>query len=659
MKRKAVLAAVGFFFGAFVSFYLEFSEVIIFMLAVLLCLVLALFLPKHKRITCMFVALCTLLASAYSLTISVGRLAPLEALDGKTATVKGIVTDYTSKDSSSVTISGTVDGIPCKLIAYINNFNGEYGDEISFVGRISKLSDSPFFSQRSYYLPDGICLTASVTEDVEIKSGKQTLSSWLMVYSQNVSSTIRSYAGGDAGDVLSAMICGNSSYISDSTRLALNRTGIGHISAVSGLHVSVIAFALMLVLRKLRCPKVLTAIIAQSWVVAFVMFSGCRVSCIRAAIMMSVYILSTLVNRRGDALNTLSIAALIIMLANPFAAADVSFCLSLAGTFGVSVAAPYVTKLFGANRFLVKYFITCTCASVCTMPFVLLSFNEVSLIAPLANMVLVPVCSAAICLGMMFCVCGCAPMLSYIILVAGKLVEVVLTVCEKLSTIKITYLATGLTNVYAVIAIIIVLSAAAYIFKRSPKLVVLSVVTGVCVFVCSSAFEANASKSVKLDVLTSGVNCCAVLRENDECIIIDIDSGGKMADECENFIQYNGITCVDAVVIVENGEAAYSSYRSLSVTPRSMYLPKGSYIFSPDVDYYDLPDVITAYGLDISISDNLLIISQNGKSVAVSKDGYYNVGTVANICVLSGVTVVNTNEQYIYCEDAVISLELG
>lgn len=660
MKRKAVLAASGFFFGAFVCFYLRINEIIIFMLAVLLCLVLALFLPKHKRIMCMFIALCTLLSSAYSLLTTALRIIPLEELDGKTATVCGTVTDYTLVDRASVTISGEVDGTPCKLIAYINNFSGSHGDEISFTGRISKLSNSPFFGAKEHYLPHGIYICATVTDNLTVTKAEPNMISALRLYSQSVADKIRSYVGGPSGEVLSAMVCGNSSYISNSTRLALNRAGVGHISAVSGLHVSIVAFTLIFVLKKLRCPKLLSAIVAQGWVVAFVVFSGCRVSCVRAAIMISVYILSTLVNRRGDALNTLSIAALLIMLSNPFAAADVSFRLSLAGTFGVSVAATYVTKLLCAKRPFAKYFITCTCASVCTMPFVLLHFNEVSLIAPLANMVLVPVCSAAICLGMAFCAFGCSQMLAPLILVAGKLMDIVISICEKISTIRLSYLPTGLTDVYAVVTIIIVLSCAAFILKQSNKLVVLSLVTGLCVFISSTAFQICAESNPRLEILTSGTNCCALLRKNDECIIIDIDSGGAMADECEDYIERNGITTVNTIIIGENGEAAYSSYlKNFSVKPGVIYLPKDSYIFGGEVEYSPLPTSVNAYGYNIRLKDDLLVISQNGKSVAISKDNYYNVGTAANVCVLPGTCVVNGGEQYVFKDDALVSINLS
>lgn len=658
MKRKAVLAAVGFFFGAFVSFYLDVREIFIFMAAVLVCLILFLFLPESRRGACMFIALCTLLSSVYSLVTYVSKIEPLEALDGEEVTVKGTVSDYTLSDSSVVTVSGNVRGIACKLIAYINNFNGELGDEISFIGKISKLENSPFFNSRSYYLPDGIYLTASVVDDLKVTPSEPTLASTIRLFSRSVGDKIRSNVGGTAGEVLSAMICGDSSHISDSTRLILNRAGIGHIAAVSGLHLTVVAFSLMFVLKALRCPRILSAVICESGVLIFVVFSGMRVSCIRAAIMMSVYILSTLVKRKSDPLNTLSVAALLIMLANLYAAVDVSFCLSLAGTFGVSVAAPYVIDLLKLKSSALKALTLCICASACTMPFVILNFNELSLVAPLMNIVLVPICSLALVLGMVYCVLGALAPLSWLILFSGKLIEGVIAVCKWVAGLDFTYIATGRTDAYYIVTIIIVLALAAFILKGSRKLVALSLVAGICLFVSTSAVSITKDENITLDILTSGTNCCVLLRKSDECIIIDFD-GGKMADECESFIEKNGISSIKAVLISQNGEAGYSSYLNLSVTPDSVYLPRGSYIFGGNVEYFDIPERICVYGFDIRLRDGLLIVSQNGKSIAVSKDDYFAVGTLANVCVSNGISVVNADEQYVYKDDAIFSLEIA
>ncbi len=659
MKRKAVICASGFFFGAFVSFYLTPFETLVFMLAVLFCLALSAVLPKSKRSACMLVALCAVLASAYSFSAKVFKIAPLEELSGETVTVSGVVSEYTLADRSAVVIKGEANGIPCKILTYINGFGGDYGDKISFEGRVLAFEDSPLFNAKEHYLPDGIYAKAAVTDNLVITDSGKSFVSELRSYSLEVSNKIRSFVGGNSGDVLSAMICGNTSAISGSVKLSLNRAGIRHIISVSGLHVSVIAFAVIWGLRKLRLPKILVAVAAETVVVSFVVFSGCRISCIRAAIMISVYILSTVVNRRADALNTLSIAALLIMLSNPFAAADVSFILSVSGAFGVSVAAPYVTGLLGTKRALIKSFVICTCACVCTIPFVILHFNEVSLIAPFVNMALVPICSLALCLGMLFCACGCPQSLSFIIEIAGKLVDIVIFICEKLSSCKLSYLPTGYADVYAVAALLVITCCAALIIKQSRKLIVLSTVTVVCVFVCVTSFSMANQNVTKLEIFSSNSDCCVLLRKNDECIIIDINSGGTLANECENYIEKNGIVSVDAVIIADKAESAYSAYvNSLGVKPEVIYLPDESYIFNGNVDCLGMPAFVSAYGYDVRVKDDLITVSKNGESVAVSINDYYGVGTVANVCVMPDLCVVNAKDRTVYRGDTLVSVNL-
>lgn len=659
MKRKAVIAASGFFFGAFVSFHLGIAEMIVFMLILLAVLLLAAFLPDKKRAVCMFAALCAILASAYSFTNTALKVSRLEGLDGETVLVSGVVADFTSSDSSLVTISGTAGGIECKLIAYINNFSGDFGDTVTFKGKASALSNYPFFNSKSVYYPDGIYLSVSATEELTVTQGEATLASVLKEYSQGVANSIRARVGGEAGDILSAMVCGNSSYVDDETLSTLSRSGIRHVIAVSGLHVSVVSAVIMLVLKKLRAPKILSALITESGIVLFVIFSGARVSCIRAAIMMSVYILSTLSRRKADPLNTLSVAALAIMLFNPYAAADPSFCLSLAGTFGVSVASPALCEMLDLKSIILKLFTSCICASFCTTPFLFLWFNEISLISPLTNMIFVPVCSLALCLGFAFCVFGCAPALSFLIELAGNLVRLTLYCCKRISTLRFSYLPTGLSNSAILLIAIVTIFFAALFFKRKPKALALSLVTAICLSVCTCIFSTLPNDTVMLDVFCKDGNCLALLRKNEECIIIDINSSAELKDECDDAIQRCGITDVLAVAVNNRGASSYSAYSGLSVTPDVILLPDDSYIFSGEVTYCSLPECICVFGFDVRLRDGLATFSRNGESVAISKDGYYNVGTECNICVLDDLCVVSSADTIIYKGDAFFSLEIS
>lgn len=657
MKRKAVIAASGFFFGAFVSYHLGVPEMIIFMILLLVCIILAAFLPQPRRTACMFAAFCALLASAYSFCNFAFVISELEALDGQTVPIIGTVTDYTASDRSYVTVSGSVNGIECKLTTYINNFSGDFGDTVSFEGKVSALSDSPFFNTKSIYYAKGIYLRASVEGDLEITEGGATVTSMLREYSEKVANSIRTYVGGEAGDILSAMVCGDSSYIDDETSLTLSRSGIRHVIAVSGLHVSVVAAAVMFVLHKLRCPKVVSAVITESVVILFVIFAGGRVSCVRAAIMMSVYIISALSRRKADPLNTLSVAALVIMLFDPNVAADPSFCLSLAGTFGVSVASSSLGEMLGVKNGLTKLALACVCASFCTTPFLFLWFNDVSLISPITNMIFVPISSAALCLGFAFCVVGCTPAAAFLIKLAGNLVDITLYCCERISKLKFSYLPTGLVNQAALVTVMTVTFFAAMFFKRKPKALAVSLVTSMCLSICACTFSTLPDDTLMLDILCEDGNCVVLLRKNKECIIIEINGASELKDECDDVIQRYGITDVLAVAVNSRGESGYSAYSGMSVTPDIIYLPSDSYIFSGDVVFDVLPESLGVFGLDIRLRDGLAVFSQNGKSVAISVGGYYEVGTECNICVLDDLCVVSEQDTIIYEGDAFFSLE--
>ena len=159
------------------------------------------------------------------------------------------------------------------------------------------------------------------------------------------------------------------------------------------------------------------------------------------------------------------------------------------------------------------------------------------------------------------------------------------------------------------------------------------------------------------DIHSDVGHCVTLMLNNKECIIVEIDGASELKDECDDVIQRYGITDVLAVAVNNRGESGYSAYSGMSVTPDIIYLPSDSYIFSGDVEFDVLPESFSVFGIDIRLRDGLAVFSQNGKSVAISVGGYYEVGTECNICVFDDICVVSAQDAIIYEGDAFFSLE--
>ena len=156
--------------------------------------------------------------------------------------------------------------------------------------------------------------------------------------------------GGDATDekaVLKALVFGDRSGIGDDLRQRFNRSGVGHLLAISGLHVGIVAMLTFGVFRWLSsfCSPLLwrgsgrrlAAGATLFPVLAYGMLAGMSPSTQRAVIMVAVFLAALLLGRSRDTLNTLAVAALVILVIFPPALFSISFQLSFAAVLAIVV----------------------------------------------------------------------------------------------------------------------------------------------------------------------------------------------------------------------------------------------------------------------------------------------------------------------------------
>ena len=129
--------------------------------------------------------------------------------------------------------------------------------------------------------------------------------------------------------VLSAVMTGDKAEIPDDIYDNFRKAGISHIIVLSGTHTTVmVSFVFALLMLLTGKNKRLSALLAALFVLLYMMTVGFTPSVTRAGIMQIIFLLGIAVSRRYDPINSLGLAVLIIILINPYAAADVSLLLS-------------------------------------------------------------------------------------------------------------------------------------------------------------------------------------------------------------------------------------------------------------------------------------------------------------------------------------------
>ena len=175
---------------------------------------------------------------------------------------------------------------------------------------------------------------------------------------------------------------------------AFARAGLTHIVAISGWNIAIVAAligGLTRPLEKHRGGRWLAAILASSAVTGYVLLTGASPSVVRAALMAGALLVARFGGSRAHAASALASAALVMLIAAPAVLWDVGFQLSALATAGlIGFASPLEARLASWPGWLREPMALTLAAQLATLPVLLTTFGRLSLVAPLANVVVVP-----------------------------------------------------------------------------------------------------------------------------------------------------------------------------------------------------------------------------------------------------------------------------
>jgi competence protein ComEC len=217
-----------------------------------------------------------------------------------------------------------------------------------------------------------------------------------------IGTTIDRDIGGNPGAFLKGIIIGERGVIPTEVREVFRNTGVVHILAVSGLHVSVIAAMLFLVIRLFRLPNYLNIMMTSTCLVMYAFMIDLRPSVVRATIMSILLMITVLTERDTDTLNTLCVAAFAILIWNPQSLFDASFQLSFGAAAGIIYLYPKIYPLIrvrnrGIDNAVIKPFTVSLSAQAGTTLLAAYYFYRLPVISLIANLFVIPL--TGLCIG--------------------------------------------------------------------------------------------------------------------------------------------------------------------------------------------------------------------------------------------------------------------
>jgi len=298
------------------------------------------------------------------------------------------------------------------------------GDKVYFksgIRSVRNFNNPGGFDFKRHMAFNGISGTAYVDgEKIRIEQSKENIEwKWLI---ENVRKKfallIDNSAPSDEAGVLKALVIGDQNSITPEIRETFNRTGTSHILSISGLHVGIVATVSFLFFNKLLSYFNLflwnawtrkgAAILSLFPVIIYGLLAGMPPSTQRSVIMVSVFLMSFFVEREQDAVNTLAVAALMILTVHPPSLFLISFQLSFLSVYFIVLGINHT--LYRKNkegnaeegwrtrlqRNIAAFFLVSFFATIGTLPVVMYYFNQVSLVGIAANCVAVPLIGFAV-----------------------------------------------------------------------------------------------------------------------------------------------------------------------------------------------------------------------------------------------------------------------
>lgn len=364
---------------------------------------------------------------------------------------------------------------------------------------------------------------------------------------------------GDAEAFLQGAFTGDKSKFSDALTQDLFTTGMSHLAAVSGLHVSMLVGFFVLVIGNRRWA----ALVALPIIFVYVAMTGFTPSAIRAGIMVSLNLLAPLFRREYNAMTALIAAFILLCWYNPYMVLEPALQLSFTATLGLIVFAPKWKKALllrfqgkRENRIFQKavlYLCSAAAAScaalVFSVPVAAYWFGGVSILSPLCNLLLMSLFSilfllGALCIMVSFLWMPAAQLLAvpaellanafrYCIALFGKIPYTVIYTSQP-------FLIAWLLFVYGLFILFLITR------RWKPPL---CVALGGFILCFSLTLWSDRRFRLEITVLDVGQGACVMIRSSGQTAVIDCGGAPSSGMRLTRLLQSKGLRQVDCLLL--------------------------------------------------------------------------------------------------------------
>ncbi|HEC93393.1 MAG TPA: ComEC family competence protein [Candidatus Atribacteria bacterium] len=431
-SKLFLFLCLSFIFGIFLnSFFVLSPDKVMGIFVLLFFLVLFFTLLGKKNIAFFFLIIICVIFGVFrsqiaELKISHNRLRNYNDLDeeivliGTVSKEPDVRKNQTKVELSVQEIITENKGIPIsgKVLITTNRFpQYDYGDKLKIKGVLQTPRNPEGFNWKGYLAKEGI-YSVSYWPRVELIKKHATNDIFskayggILCFKEKLRQSIHHFLLPPQSLIAGAMILGDKKQMPYELKEKLNIAGVRHITAISGMHITIISVVLMQFLLGIGLWRSQAFYLTVLFLILFIVMIGMPSSALRAGIMTTTLLFSEKIGRKNYTFRALIFAAVFILLVNPLLLRfDIGFQLSFLAVIGIIYLSPLLKNLLKkipeGRFFNLRSIISMTLsAQIFTLPLLVYNFGRISLVAPLVNILILPFIPFIIGLGFLSALAG-------------------------------------------------------------------------------------------------------------------------------------------------------------------------------------------------------------------------------------------------------------
>ena len=513
--------------------------------------------------------------------------------DGKTIDITVTACDYSYETDYGVAADGKIyiSGKEYSIRLYLNEkCLLKPGDRID--GRIRlRMTTNDSAQGQTYHQGEGKFLLGYVQEEAVITPSEEIPIRFFPAQLRHaIQELLQQAFPSDTIGFANALFLGDSSRLDYETDTDFKLSGIRHIIAVSGLHISILMSVVLLLCGRNRY---VSAVIGIPLLVLFASIVGFTPSVMRSCIMQILMLIGLVLNKEYDPPTSLAFAGLAMLIVNPITIVSVSFQLSVGCLIGIFLLFERLNGFFvhllripKGKSLLTRIFRWIASSSsitistfVITTPLSAIYFGTISIVGVLTNLLTLWVVSFIFCGIAVVILAGLIwqPLASAIALIVSIPMRYVLVVARVLADIPVAAVYTN--SIYIVIWLVACycLIAGTIFLKRKYPLVMVGCVSILLVLAIAASWLEPKLDNYRVTVFDVGEGQSILVQYAGRCYLIDCggDSEQIAADTVSHSLLSQGIKHLDGIIVTHYDKDHAGGIPNLltSISVSTLYLP--------------------------------------------------------------------------------------